>query len=107
MDTAAIFDAMYAAMTEARARIRIDGQAVIENALCSGIGKMREPTEAGMMHAISDTVRVKAADVPPGKCEIGNTIEVSVNGGAWIKAKITQSNPTGAVLAFTLGAQYG
>lgn len=110
MNTSAVFDALYRSLAEARAKIRIDGKTEIAQAVCSGIGVSREPTEQGVMRAIDDTVRLKVADLvaaAPGKCEIGDTIEVSVNGGEWVKAKIMGRQPTGGVLALTLGAQYG
>jgi len=107
MFTADVFSAMYTAVPEARAQVRIDGQTVLPRALCSGVEFLRENSDYGQTQATSDIVRVEASAVPPGKLNIGDEIEVSVNGGTWVKVRVVGVKTTGAVYAMTLGAVYG
>lgn len=107
MFTAEVFSAMYDAVTEARAQVRIEGKTVLPRALCSGVEFVRENSDYGQTQATSDIVRVEAPAVPPGKLNIGDEIEVSGNGGTWVKVRIVGTKTTGAVYAMTLGAVYG
>ena len=105
--TMQIFNACYKSLPQARSKVRIDGQTVLPRALCSGVEFLRENSDYGQTQATSDIVRVEASAVPPGKLNIGDEIEVSVNGGTWVKVRVVGVKTTGAVYAMTLGAVYG
>jgi hypothetical protein len=104
--TTDIFDALYDSLSEARAVIRIGGQVSVP-ALCSGLERVREFTEQGRGEQIADTVRCKTSDLPATGAAIGDAVEVSVNGGAWIKVRVTSRRDTGGVTAFGVGSVNG
>lgn len=100
----AILDAAWASIPSARAQIRIDGQAVVARALCSGVGRTKESSDYGRALNTSDMVRCKTADIPAGKLGIGNVIEVSVAAGSYEKVRIAGRKDFGGVSAFTVEA---
>lgn len=107
MDFTGTFDAIYNTMEPARARVRIDAKQFIETALCAGIGKTREATDLGTFAQVADQVRCKTADIPAGKCKLGNEIEVSVASGDWVRVRIVGRRDLGGVTNLTVGASNG
>ncbi len=103
-----MFNALYAAMSEAHAILTIDGVS-IERCLCSGIGQARANSEQGMFAATTDTVRFLATDAATAGLTdlftLDRVVTLSVNGGADMTLRITAIRSIGGVVALTLGAE--
>jgi hypothetical protein len=104
---AEMLDSVWRNVRIVRSRIRIDGNTVIEKAVCVGFSVDRETTEQGLYGQVAGIARVKLSDVPPGKLKLGDDFEISVNGSAFAKVRSTGRKELDGVLTITLGAHNG
>jgi CRISPR/Cas system-associated exonuclease Cas4 (RecB family) len=100
-----LFEAVYATFTEARARLRVGGErgAIIARAVCQQLQRVRIITDQGIVNAITGTARILEADAVEG-LDAGAVIEVSINEGGWIKARVQISHQIGGVRNMQLEA---
>jgi hypothetical protein len=98
-----IYDAMYAAMPEARCLVKI-GRVEI-GGLCAGWNISRESTERGQFGAVETSVWCKAADEPQGEIAIGTVIEVKLaDRTEWMPARVGGRRITGGATELVLEA---
>ena len=103
-----VFDAVYDALSEARASLRI-GTHVIAECLCTNIDLTSEATEQGMYRQASITARIRKEDENPSfPLSIDRTIEVQqlTAGSQWIKLRIAGRRDIGGIIALVLEKPY-
>ena len=105
------FEAIYAALADARCQIRI-GRTVIAKALCAGIGVNRQSTNEGQFGGIEANVRLLAADEidehgKPGEIKNGTVLEILQEGKTvWITARVGGRFTIGGLTRLTLEAEH-
>lgn len=102
-----IFDLAYSVLPTTRTKIRIDGSVEIARAISSGLGASREFSEQGAFSQFGDSIRLITADIPTGKCMVGDVVEISVNGAEWAALRIVGTRDNGGVMTLTMGAENG
>lgn len=98
------FEALWDALEEARASIRVGGRHVIDRALCSGMSLTREDTEQGLFKSPDVVVRTLLSyETKNAQLKIGMVIEVNpLKLGSWVKLRIAGRNDTAGVVVLTM-----
>lgn len=107
MNTAAIFDDLYASQPEAHASVRVGGRDVVSGALCSGLSFERQDTEQGAFPQTDIVLRLKSSAELSKGMDIGNRIEVKMDADTeWHTLRIRAKMATGGVMRYSLEAEY-
>lgn len=101
-----VFDAQYAALAEARARLRI-GRDVVERCLCGSFATSRTDTDEGSYEAVTGSVKMLKTDWPKsGKIE-GTAVDFMRAGESeWRACRVAGVSETDGVYSLILEAEY-
>lgn len=101
-----VFEAQYAALAEARARLRI-GRDIVERCLCGSFQSVQTDTEEGQYSALVASVKMNVADWPgKGKPE-GVKVEFARAGSdIWKQCRVASASETDGIYSLTLEAEY-
>jgi hypothetical protein len=99
---ATAFTAVYAGMTDAQCKLRIDRRTIIAQALVVGIGGERVQTEQGIAVSADVTARTLASSIPTGELTVGDTVEISRTGTDWTEYRIMSRVDTAGIARLTL-----
>ena len=100
MDTTAIFNGLYTAITQARWEIR-SGRNTIARAMSSGVGRSRVMTDQGIGRGVTGQLRYLAADDIAGT-DVGDVIEARPSGGDWQSFRIGARREVGTIVELEL-----
>lgn len=101
-----VFEAQYAALAEARARLRI-GRDIVERCLCGSFATTRTATDEGVYEAVVASVKMLKADWPAkGKIE-GTKVDFMRSGETeWKPCRVVGVSEIGEVYGLALEAEF-
>ncbi len=100
-------NAIYAAMPDARASLRIGGRSTIEKCVTAGLTFSRFDSDNGQVDSIQGNIRFVATDEPETRIAIGDVIEVtSASLPGWVKARVSGRHPIGGMVRLELQGEF-
>ena len=100
MNTTAIFDSLYAAISEARWEIKVNRKTIAQ-CMSSGVMRVRMMTDQGIGRGVTGQIRYKLADDIDGT-QIGDAIQARPSGGTWQSFRIGARKELGAIVELEL-----
>ena len=100
-----VFEAQYAALAEARARLRI-GRDVVERCLCGSFQNTPTDTEEGQYLAVVASVKMLVSDWPNKLRPEGRKVDFARVGGEWKACRVAAASETDGVWSLTLEAEF-
>lgn len=101
-----VFEAQYAALAEARARLRI-GRDIVERCLCGSFQTVQTPTDQGVYQAVVASLKMNKTDWPARAGE-PNGVKVDFarpGSDIWKQCRVVGVSETDGIYGLTLEAE--
>ena len=101
-----VFESQYAALAEARAKLRIDRD-IVEQCLCGSFQTTRTATDEGLYDAIVASVKLKKTAWPSRERPEGKIVEFMRDSESeWTKCRVVGVSETDGIFSLILQAEF-